>query len=505
MPLDPSIPLSVKPVQPFNGLAQLGEIRAQQQEAQLRQQQIASNQAAEQSRRQQLAAAERGVAETHQLDQLMSSAFVQDPESGISTFDRPTFEQGLVKGGLGHLYPTLSEHLDKLDASAKKRQAEGRTMLAQGIVAISDAGNTPESLVSTGAYLLKNGVITPEHLQPILDAAKADPSPANIGALLTKIGSAIPEYQALVTAREKGKADLAKTQAETGQITANTVRTQAETAGTLPMTAAQAAAQASTLAGQKETARHNRATEATAAANASANDAVVELSPEALALTAKQFAMTGVLPPMGMGKPAAQARTKIINAAAQQYAGLDLPTQVAAYKANRDSLVKLQGQRDAMGAFEETALKNLDTFLTTAGKVVDTGSPLVNKSLRSLSGALMGSPEMTAYNTARRTVIPEFAKILANPGLSGQLSDSARKEIEEVVSGDATLAQTYAAAKVLKTDAANRRTSYDDQIKAIQDRIARPPGATSTTTPAATTAAPAAPKKIGRFEIQVGE
>lgn len=205
-------------------------------------------------------------------------------------------------------------------------------------------------------------------------------------------------------------------------------------------------------------------------------DVAPSLSPEGLNLTAHQYAMTGQLPPMGMGKQGAAVRTAIINKAADIYKGLDLPTQVAAYKANQQSLTKLQGQRDAMGAFEQTALKNLDQFLDTAGKVVDTGSPLVNKPLRSLSGALMGSPEMTAYNVARRTVIPEFAKILANPGLSGQLSDSARKEIEQVVSGDATLKQTLSAAKILKTDAANRRTSYDSQIKEIQDRIGTPPG-----------------------------
>jgi hypothetical protein len=137
-------------------------------------------------------------------------------------------------------------------------------------------------------------------------------------------------------------------------------------------------------------------------------------------------------------------------------------------------------QRDALGAFEETAIKNLDVFLKAAEKIPDTGSPLLNKPMRTLTEGVLGGADLTAYNTARRTVIPEFAKILANPGLSGQLSDSARHEIEEVISGNATLKQTIAAANVLKQDTVNRRTSYDDQIASIQKRIATPPGRTAT-------------------------
>ena len=215
----------------------------------------------------------------------------------------------------------------------------------------------------------------------------------------------------------------------------------------------------------------------------SQEDVAPNLTPEAKALVAKQFAMTGQLPPMGMGKAGAKVRTDIINAAAEAYKNLDLPSQQAAYKANQASLTVAQKQSDAVKGFEETALKNLDQFLSTAQKVVDTGSPLINKPLRGLSSQLLGSPEMAAYNAARLTVIPEFAKILSNPNLSGQLSDSARKEVEGLINGDATLAQAVSVAKVLKQDTSNRRTALDDQIKAIQARIAAPPGGSA---PAAT-------------------
>jgi hypothetical protein len=231
-------------------------------------------------------------------------------------------------------------------------------------------------------------------------------------------------------------------------------------------------AEAAQAAGQKETARHDRALEA----QATAGDAAVPLlTPEGRDLAAKQFAMTGQLIPMGMGKEASKARAGIINRAAEMYSGLDLASQQAAYAAN-SALVKLRGQREALGAFEGTALKNLDLFLSLATKVPDSGSPALNQPLRYANEKMFGGDALTAFNTARRTVVPEFAKILANPGLSGQLSDTARKEIEDVVSGNATLKQTIAAAKVLKTDAANRRTAYDDQITGLEKMIATPPG-----------------------------
>lgn len=227
-------------------------------------------------------------------------------------------------------------------------------------------------------------------------------------------------------------------------------------------------------AGRAETKRHNLATEANAAARLSAEGAVPELTPDAIDAVAHSFAMGQPLPALGMGKQATNLRTQIMNRAAELYKGMDLPKQQAVYAATKTSLGKMQVQADALEAFESTALKNLDVFLDSAKKVVDTGSPFLNSNIRTLNEKLLGDPKMAAFNAARRVVIPEFAKILANPGLSGQLSDTARKEVEEIVEKGATLKQIYAVAGVLKTDAANRKESYAEQIKAMTERIARP-------------------------------
>ncbi len=224
-----------------------------------------------------------------------------------------------------------------------------------------------------------------------------------------------------------------------------------------------------TEAAQRETARHNLAMEAQ-------GDAAPSLTPEALKLTAHQYAMTGQLPPMGMGKSGAAVRTNIINEAAKTYQNLDLPTQIAAYNANKESLKGLQKQRDSIGAFEQTAQKNIDVFLESAGKVVDTGSPLANALARQVTGSLVGSPDQAKYDAARQVAINEIAKITSNPTLSGQLSDTARKEVEAFNPAGATLKQTVAVMRLLKRDMDNRTSALDQQIGDVQKRIATPPG-----------------------------
>ncbi len=136
-------------------------------------------------------------------------------------------------------------------------------------------------------------------------------------------------------------------------------------------------------------------------------------------------------------------------------------------------MAALQKQRDAISSFENTALKNIDIFLDTAGKVVDTGSPLANTPVRAVTGKALGSPDQAAYDTARQVAINEVAKIISNPNLSGQLSDSARHEVEAFNPTNATLGQSVAVMRVLKQDMANRAQSMDQTLSEIRGRISK--------------------------------
>ena len=208
---------------------------------------------------------------------------------------------------------------------------------------------------------------------------------------------------------------------------------------------------------------------------------VTALTPAGIDMAALHYRTTGIMPALGMGDKT--TRQRIINRAAELTpedvqrvsAGGNIAANKAEFRADSGSLAAMQKQRDAITSFEQTASKNIDIFLETAGKVVDTGSPLANRAARAVSGQLLGSPNVAAYNTARQVAINEVAKIISNPNMAGVLSDSARKEVEAFNPESATLAQTVAVMRILKRDMANRTAALDDTLAATRARLNQTP------------------------------
>lgn len=201
------------------------------------------------------------------------------------------------------------------------------------------------------------------------------------------------------------------------------------------------------------------------------DDFAPNLSSAGLDLAARQYATMGTLPPMGMGKAGAGIRTKIINRAAELNPNLNLAEVTAGYQSDKATLTNVKRIRDAAEAFAQTADKNATVLEEAMKKIPDTKVPWLNRPIRTISRNVLGSADLAAFDAARQTVIPEFARLLASPTASGQLTDSARREIEHVVRGDYSVRQMMAAIAVLRRDANNRRTSYDNQIKEIEGRI----------------------------------
>src|SRR6266576_951292 len=195
------------------------------------------------------------------------------------------------------------------------------------------------------------------------------------------------------------------------------------------------------------------------------------MTPEAFDQAAERYWQTGQLPPSGRGGAALAMNKAIQNRTADLHAGQSLAEGSAEYAANKDSLKKLQGNLDSVSAFEKTAKKNLDLFLQQAKKVVDSGSPFINTPLRQIDKNIVGNADMPAYDAARQVAINEIAKVTSSPGLTGVLSDSARKEVEAFIPEKATLKQAYRVAQILTQDMANRHQSYDEQIGIIKARM----------------------------------
>lgn len=195
------------------------------------------------------------------------------------------------------------------------------------------------------------------------------------------------------------------------------------------------------------------------------------LSAGALDDLATAYHETGTLPQTGFGAAGTAMRAQIINHSHELFGDQQLAANSGAYKANQKSLDNIQKLYDQVNAFEQTAGKNLNIFLGTAQKVVDSGSPWINTPLRKVNQGALGSADMAAFEAARQTAVNEIAKVLNSSNASGVLSDAARKEISDLISPNATFRQITSAAKILQQDMANRHDSYQEQIQDIQSRM----------------------------------
>lgn len=478
MPIDPSIPLQVRPPTQIDPMGVLGKVltlrNAQQQQ---------------QAGALDLQEKQKAIADQQQIADLYKQAFTPDA-NGVLTLDRNKLTQGLATTGQGDKIPKISASLDAADkataeARAARADAETKTLDAAGHLAagVKALGYSPDAFATAVHHMAANQLITPQDAQQYLSAAQQNP--ATIQAITDHILAQSPKESELASAAATAasRVQTAQTgadrfQAERPKIAADTAKVQQDITGTTPMTPFQQAELQARQAAAAETARHNRVSEA-------ANDQAPTLTPEALKLTAHQFAMTGQLPPMGMGKTGAAVRTAIINKAADEYQGLDLPSQVAAYKANQASLGRVQGTLDNLTAFEKAAGKNIDTFIDLTKNLPDSGVPWVNTPLRLLSDKMVGNQYLPAINAARQIASREVARVVNDPGLKGQLTDNARQGVESMLSGDITIAQLKQVLPVLKNDMANVHSSLGDQLSAIQQRIATPPGTIPSPQPAA--------------------
>jgi hypothetical protein len=195
------------------------------------------------------------------------------------------------------------------------------------------------------------------------------------------------------------------------------------------------------------------------------------MTQEAFDQAAEKYYTSGQLPQLGRGISGIALNRELMNRAGELHPGASLAENSAAFKANQQSLGKIQTNFDQVTAFENTAGKNLDLFLQTAKPILDSGSPWINTPLRKVDAGALGSADQAAFNAARQTAVTEIAKVLNSSNASGVLSDSARHEVEGLIGPNATLRQIASAASVLRQDMGNRHQAYQEQINDIQNRM----------------------------------
>jgi hypothetical protein len=201
-------------------------------------------------------------------------------------------------------------------------------------------------------------------------------------------------------------------------------------------------------------------------------------SGSAIDQAAERYSKDGTLPAGFSRSPGTTAA--IIKRSAELHPDQDLASNKATFAADTAALKKVQTQFDAMTAFEGTALKNLDLYAQTAAKIPDLGAKFANVPLRAITGSMIGTDNMAALNAARQTASSEVAKVLSSATGAGVLSDSQKKEAEDVINGNLPLSATLAVVNTLKQDMANRHKSYQDDVNAIRGRIGAKPQSDTT-------------------------
>lgn len=189
----------------------------------------------------------------------------------------------------------------------------------------------------------------------------------------------------------------------------------------------------------------------------------------ALDQAAERYSKDGTLPSGFARSPG--TTSAIIKRSAELHPDQDLASNKATFSADTASLKQVQKQFDSMNAFEGTALKNLQLYADTAKKIPDLGAKFANVPLRMITGGMIGTDNMAALNAARQTASSEVAKVLSSATGSGVLSDTQKKEAQEVIDGNLPLSATLKVVETLKQDMTNRHQSYQADIDTIKGRL----------------------------------
>lgn len=161
--------------------------------------------------------------------------------------------------------------------------------------------------------------------------------------------------------------------------------------------------------------------------------------------------------------------------------------QQAVAKGQIKSVGDLIPMQNAVAAYETLARGNGERALELINKVNTTGIPALNSAKR-LGEQASGNPDAAELMSVLQTYQTEVARIIANPRLVGQLTDTARHEVQNIVPANMTPPQAKRVISRLNFEFGLRQKGINDAIE--QAKSGMTPG--FNTPPPAAAQAPAA-------------
>jgi hypothetical protein len=189
-----------------------------------------------------------------------------------------------------------------------------------------------------------------------------------------------------------------------------------------------------------------------------------------------------------------QARYPYLRAAAREVMQRNPGYQASDYTANqalkkaastadvmamRSALTKLTQMKTALDTFEPVAKLNGQMLLGLIGQVDQTGTQTVLEAWMRAGKKATGDPNVQQFDMAIQNLSVESARILQNPNLVGQLTDSMRGEMQQLLPQNITKGNVERAVPMLFNEMDYRKQLIDSQVQFLNEsiRAAATPGA----------------------------
>jgi hypothetical protein len=141
------------------------------------------------------------------------------------------------------------------------------------------------------------------------------------------------------------------------------------------------------------------------------------------------------------------------------------------YETAASSLKALDKQQQMVGAFEKTALANLDIALEYGMKVNNTQVPVFNRWKNAGMKNVAGDEQIAAFNAATETFANEYAKIMSGATGAAAATEGARAEAQSLLNSAMSWGQYKEVANVMRRDMTNRMLGFNKQKEELKQGL----------------------------------
>lgn len=153
---------------------------------------------------------------------------------------------------------------------------------------------------------------------------------------------------------------------------------------------------------------------------------------------------------------------------------LDMVSGTADAKTRTAQQAKVGVQLSVLRPFVGMVDKNGEVLKTLADKAIVTNVALANRPINWIEQNIGDHPDMAEFLAQVKIFKDEAARVVSNPNLVGVLSDTARKEMENVISGNMPLKSMRRVIERLQADSHNRISSMEDEYSKIRKQDKAP-------------------------------